>query len=54
MTEKEKGKKKQTQKQLDFILPIKLATITEGGKKKKKKGIYSTSPIIIIINVFLE
>ena len=35
---KKKEKKKQTQKQLDFILPIKLATITEGGKKKKKES----------------
>ena len=49
-------KKKSSKAYLDFIVPIKSTTITEGGKKRKKKSkrIYRTSQKIRIINVFLE
>ena len=52
-------KKKSSKAQLDFLVPIKSATATEGGqkekkKKKKSKRIYRTSQNIRIINVFLE
>jgi len=39
---------------LDFLVPIKLTTTTEGGREKKSKKIYRTSQKVRIIKVFLE
>ena len=53
-------KKKGSNAELDFIVPIKLTTTAEGEEKKKKnkrknsKRIYRTSQNIRIIKVFLE
>ena len=50
-------KKESSKPSLDFIVPIKWTTTTEGGKRKKEKEsktIYGTSQNIRIINVFLE
>ena len=50
-------KKESSKPSLDFIVPIKWTTTTEGGKREKEKEsktIYGTSQNIRIINVFLE
>ena len=42
---------------MDFLVPIKSTTTTEGDKKEKEtqfKRIYRTSQNIRIINIFLE
>ena len=50
--------KKKLKAFLDFSVPIKSTSTTEGGekgkKRKKSKRIYRTSKKIRIINVFLE
>ena len=55
MTEKKKKKRESSKAYLDFIVPIKLTTSTEAGKKKEKPPrIYRTSQNIRTINAFLE